>query len=111
VPEAITEAHTREEALLRAEDTPDSALATYVVAKEPLPPSSEPEAGEVMVSLSASGMAKTALYEAMRQQRIGRATLARRLRWRLPQVERVLDLRHPSRVEHGEAALAALGRG
>jgi hypothetical protein len=36
----------------------------YVVPKEPLPTSSEAAADEVMVPLSALGMAKTALYEA-----------------------------------------------
>ena len=77
----------------------------YVAAKEPLPTSSEAEADEVMVL----GMAKAALYEAMREQGVGRAELARRLRWHLPQVNRVLDLRHASRMEHVEAALAALG--
>ena len=106
VPEAITEGDTRDEALLRAEDALESAVAMYVAA-EPLPTSSEAEADEVMVPLSALGMAKTALYEAMREQ--GRAELARRLRWHLPQVNRVLDLRHASRMEHVEAALAALG--
>lgn len=54
-------------------------------------------------------MAKAALYDAMRAQGVGRAELARRLRWHLPQVNRVLDLRHASRMEHVEAALAALG--
>ena len=37
------------------------------------------------------------------------AELARRLRWHLPQVSRVLDPRHASRMEQLEAALAALG--
>ena len=45
----------------------------------------------------------------MREQGVGRAELARRLRRHLPQVNRVLDLRHASRMEHVEAALAALG--
>jgi antitoxin HicB len=61
------------------------------------------------VPLSALGMAKAALYDAMREQGVGRAELARRLRWHLPQVGRLLDLRHASRMEHVEAALAALG--
>jgi len=109
VPEAITEGDTREEALLRAEDALESALAMYVAAKEALPAPSEPLAGEALVPLSALGMAKTALYEAMREQSVGRAELARRLRWHLPQVSRLLDLRHASRMEQVEAALAALG--
>src|SRR5437016_12674267 len=109
VPEAITEGDTREEALLRAEDALESALAMYIAAKESLPVSSSAEAGEAMVPLSALGMAKTALYDAMIEQGVGRAELARRLRWHLPQVSRLLDLRHASRMEHVEAALAALG--
>ncbi|HEU0155995.1 MAG TPA: type II toxin-antitoxin system HicB family antitoxin [Stellaceae bacterium] len=109
VPEAITEGDTREEALLRAEDALESALAMYVAAGEPLPASSSAEPGEETVPLSALGMAKAALYEAMREQHVGRAELARRLRWHLPQVARVLDLRHASRMEHVETALAALG--
>ena len=109
VPEAITEGDTREEALLRAEDALESALAMYIAGNEPLPPPSEPKPGEAMVPLSALGMAKTALYEAMREQGVGRAALARRLRWHLPQVSRVLDLRHASRMEQVETALAALG--
>jgi antitoxin HicB len=109
VPEAITEGDSREEALFRAEDALESALAMYVMAKEPLPATSAPLAGEVMVPLSALGMAKAALYQAMREQNIGRAELERRLRWHLPQVTRVLDLRHASKMEQVEVALAALG--
>lgn len=109
VPEAITEGDSREEAILRAEDALESALTMYIAAKEALPQPSELEAGEAMVPLSALGMAKTALYEAMREQGVGRAELTRRLRWHLPQVARLLDLRHASRMEHVEAALAALG--
>jgi antitoxin HicB len=109
VPEAITEGDSREEALLRAADARESALAMYIAAKEPLPSPSKAEVGEEMVPLSALGMAKTALYDAMREQGVGRAELARRLRWHLPQVNRVLDPRHASRMEHVEAALAALG--
>jgi antitoxin HicB len=109
VPEAITEGDSREEALLRAEDALESALAMYVAAREPLPLPSEPQADEAPIPLSALGMAKAALYEAMREQGVGRAELARRLRWHLAQVNRVLDLRHASKMEQVETALAALG--
>ena len=109
MPEAITEGDTREEALLRAEDALESALAMYIAARETLPVPSEPEASEAIVPLSALGMAKNALYEAMREQGVGRAELARRLRWHLPQINRVLDLCHASRMEQVETALAALG--
>jgi antitoxin HicB len=87
VPEAITEGESREEALLRAEDVLESALVMYIAAKEPLPPPSAAKAGEEIVPLSTLGMAKTALYDAMREQGVSRAELARRLRWHLPQVK------------------------
>ena len=81
----------------------------YITASEPLPVPSKAEPREELVPLSALGMAKAALYDAMREQGVGRTELARRLRWHLPQVARVLDLRHASRMEQVEAALAALG--
>jgi antitoxin HicB len=109
VPEAITEGDSLEDALFRAEDALESALAMYVMAKESFPAPSAAQEGEVMVPLSALGMAKAALYEATREQGVGRAELARRLRWHLAQVNRVLDLRHASKMEQVEAALAALG--
>jgi len=34
----------------------------------------------------------------MRMQRVGTAELARRLNWHLPQVDRLLDLLHASRL-------------
>ena len=40
---------------VRAEDAPESALAMYVAAEEPLPTSSEAEADEVMVPLFGVG--------------------------------------------------------
>src|SRR5262245_8789217 len=105
IPEVTTEGDTRGEALLRAEDALESALAIYIASKEPLPAPSEPVADERMARRSRLGMSRTALYDAMREQGVGRAELARRLRWHLPQVIRLLDRRHASRMEHAEAAL------
>jgi antitoxin HicB len=72
-----------------------------------MPSAAQPS--EVLVPLSALGMAKTALYQAMREQGIGNAELARRRRWHLPQVSRVLDLRRASKMEQVETGRAALG--
>jgi len=93
---------------LRAEDALESALAMYIAAGKALPAASEAEASEELVRPSALGMAKAALLDAMWEQGVGRAELARRLRWHLPQISHVLDLSHSSRREHVEAALAAL---
>ena len=109
VPEAITEGDTLEEATIQAEDALESALAMYVTAHEKLPAPTPAEPGERMIPLSGLGMAKAALYDAIDEQGVGRAELARRLRWHLPQVNRVLDFRHASKMEQVEAALAAIG--
>ena len=53
---------------------------------------------------------KVMLYRGMREQCIGKAELARRLGWHLPQVDRVLDVQHHSRMDQMDAAMSAIGR-
>jgi antitoxin HicB len=49
---------------------------------------------------------KLGLYEAMRQSGLSKLAVAKRLGWHPPQVDRLLDLRHPSKMENLEAAAA-----
>jgi antitoxin HicB len=44
----------------------------------------------------------------MREEGIAKAELARRLGWRLPQVDQLLDLAHASRLDQIELAFQAL---
>ena len=53
---------------------------------------------------------KVRLYQGMREQGVGKAELARRLGWHMPQVDRVLNVEHHSRLDRMDAALAAIGR-
>ena len=53
---------------------------------------------------------KVMLYQGMREQGVGKAELARRLGWHLPQVDRVLDVQHNSRMDQLDAAMGAIGR-
>jgi antitoxin HicB len=61
-------------------------------------------------TLPAMSAAKVALYQAMRAQDVRKAELARRLGVHLPQVDRLLDLRHASRFDQIDSALRALGK-
>jgi antitoxin HicB len=54
--------------------------------------------------------AKVALYEAMRKAGMSKAELARRLGMHGPQVDRLLDLRHASRLDQLERALRLFGK-
>ncbi len=110
VPEAITWGQTVEEAMSMAVDALETALSTYVDDRKDLPRPSAAKRRERLVPLSALGMAKAALYTTMREQKVGKAALARRLDRHLPQIDRLLDFCHASKLEQIELALTALGK-
>ena len=110
VPEAITFGSDEAEALLQAIDAMETALSFYVDARKPLPVASKPKRGQRTVRPSALEGAKLGVYQAMTEQGIKKAELARRLGWHTPQVDRLFDLRHASRLDQIEAAANALGR-
>jgi antitoxin HicB len=110
VPEAITFGADEDEALLQAVDALETALSFYVEARKPLPVASKPKRGQRTVRPSALEGAKLGVYQAMTEQGIKKAELARRLGWHMPQVDRLFDLRHASRLDQIEAAARALGR-
>jgi antitoxin HicB len=53
---------------------------------------------------------KVELYRAMREQGIGKAALSRRLDVHMPQIDRLLDLRHSSQLSQLEKAFHAIDR-
>ena len=107
VPEAHTFANDEDEITARATDCVLTALEGYMKDRRPIPPPSRELTGRAVL-LPPLAVAKIELYEAMRNAGIRKAELARRLRWHMPQVDRLLSLRHGSRLDHLEAALAAL---
>jgi antitoxin HicB len=78
VPEAITHGQDEVEALLYAVDALETALSFYVDARKPLPAASKPKRGQRTVRPSALEGAKLGVYQAMTEQGIKRAELARR---------------------------------
>ena len=110
VPEAITFGVDEDEALLNAIDALETGLSFYVDTRKPLPAASLPAAGQQTVRPSALECAKLGVYQAMTEQGIKKAELARRLGWHMPQVDRLFDLRHASKLDQIEAAAHALGR-
>ena len=110
VPEAITFGADAQEALMQAVDALESGLSFYVDARQPLPVPSKPKRGQKTVRPSAMECAKLGVYQAMTDQGIRKAELARRLGWHMPQVDRLFDLRHASKFEQIETAAAVLGK-
>ncbi len=110
VPEAITFGADEAEALLQAVDALETGLSFYVDARQPLPVPSKAKRGQKTVRPSALECAKLGVYQAMMEQGMRKADLARLLGWHMPQVDRLFDLRHASRFDQIEMAARALGR-
>ena len=110
VPEAITFGADEDEALLNAIDALETALSFYVDSRTSLPIPSQPTNGQKTVRPSALECAKLGVYQAMTEQGVKKAELARRLGWHMPQVDRLFDLRHASKLDQIEAAANVLGK-
>jgi antitoxin HicB len=106
-PEAHTFGEDKDEALTRAVDALQTIIDAYIRDRQNIP---EPSAikGE-HVTLPALVATKLQLYRRMREEHINKTELARRLQVHLPQVDRLLDVRHGSKLEQLEAAAEALG--
>ncbi len=105
-PELTTFGDDRREALARSVSALQEAVAARMHGNRDVP---VPSAGEVCVTLPTLTAVKVILYQGMREQKIGKAELARRLGWHLPQVDRVLDVEHHSRLDRMDMALSAIG--
>jgi antitoxin HicB len=106
-PEAHTFGDTKEDALARAVDALETVIDAYIRDRRPIPAPSEVRADSVF--LPALVGTKVQIYEAMRAAHVNKSELARRLHVHLPQVDRLLDVRHGSKLEQLEAAAHALG--
>lgn len=105
-PELTTFGEDGDDAVMRAVDALEEAIAARMHDGRDIP---DPSTGEVRVALPTLTAVKVTLYRTMRSQGVGKAELARRLGWHMPQVDRVLDIQHHSRMDQMDAALGAVG--
>ena len=106
-PELTTFGEDRHEAVARAVHALEEAIAARIHDRRDVPSPSQGENYAVLPTLTS---VKVLLYQEMREQGVGKAELARRLGWHMPQVDRVLDVQHRSRLDMMDAALGAIGR-
>ena len=106
-PELTTFGDGREEAVTRAVEALEEAIAARIHDRKDIP---SPSRGASYAILPTLTSVKIMLYQGMRDQGITKAELARRLGWHLPQVDRVLDVQHRSWLDQIDAALGAIGR-
>ena len=110
VPGAQTFGDDEQEALARAVDALETMFMGLIEYREDIPRPRAPKRGEKTVTLPALTVAKLELYQAMRAAGVGKAELARRLNCHLPQIDRLLNLAHASRLHQLEHAFSALGK-
>lgn len=109
LPEVTTFADDEVEAILRAEDAVEEALAARIAKRQPIPVAAEAR-GRFVASLSLQTSLKVALYREMLGAGLRKADLARRMQTHVPQVDRLFDLGHASRMDQMEGAFKALGK-
>ena len=105
-PELTTFGDDKDEAIARAVDALEEAIAARMYDREDIP---TPSQGADCVFLPTLIAAKVMLYQGMRDHGIGKANLAHSLGWTLTQVDRVVDINHRSRLDDMDAALRAVG--
>lgn len=109
-PEANSVGENEDEALLNAVDALETALEIYVDERRPIPAPSPAKRGQHTVALPAMVTAKVLLWNEMHAQNLRKADLARLLGVHMPQVDRLFDLRHSSKLEFVEEAASKLGK-
>ena len=110
LPEVATFGETVEDALARAGDAIATALQGRITDRREIPEPSAARRRQRLVALPAIVAAKLALYRAMMDTGTRKSDLARKLGVHAPQVDRLLDLDHNSRIDQLEDAARAIGR-
>jgi antitoxin HicB len=110
VPPAITQGGDRVEALAMAKEALELSMEFYFDDMRPVPMPSKPKRGQAVVELSPSVAAKVLLLNEMLRQKVRPIDLARRLGTTKQEVNRLTNLRHPTKIDRIDMALRALGK-
>lgn len=110
LPNVNSDAEDRAQIQAEALDALETALQGYFERRleVPLPSPAEPE--QLVVTLPALSEAKILLWNEMFAQQLKKADLARRLNVHNPQIDRLFDLSHASKLDFVEQAAKALGK-
>jgi len=105
VPEAITGANTRMDAIALARDALIAALGGYIEDKMDIPIPSEKKPKQFVTYLRPLEAAKVALYMSMSSDKVSNVKLAKLIDVDEKEVRRMLDLDHQTKIEKINSAL------
>lgn len=100
---------TEDDIELEAKDGLISFIAELIESRIPVPGASFGEEADLRIHLPVLTCLKIALHNAMINTGTRKADLARKLNQKGPQIDRLLDVTHASKVETLEQALYLLG--
>lgn len=109
-PNVNSVAEDREQIETEALDALETALQGYFERRLSVPLPSPTEPGQLTITLPALSEAKVLLWNEMSAQQLKKADLARRLHVHNPQIDRLFDLSHASKLDFVEQAAKALGK-
>ncbi len=113
LPELVVEASSRLAVFEDAHRALERIVAGRMKARQSIPPfdphaDSGPGTKVIYVTLRLTDVIKVQLYEAMRRRSLSPADLMKTLRWHRTQIDRLLQIGHPSRLDQIEDAANAL---
>jgi len=108
-PELTTFGEDEADALTNAISALEEAIAARIAHKDQIPEVQEVREGRAILPSVQASLA-IAIHQAMLELKWSKAELARRLSWHRPQVDRLLDPRHPSQADKFQSALAVMGK-
>ena len=110
IPEAITQAESLDACFNESVDCLEEAIAGRIDDGLDIPTPSKARRHECMISTPAQTAIKAALYIAMKEEKINKSELARRLDIDVREVRRMLNPHHGTKLPSMEQALTLLGR-
>jgi len=110
LPEAITQGETEEECIEMAQDVLIEAMISYFDEKKKVPAPSKAKRTERFITLPPSISSKVLLLNEMISQQVSPSELARLMGTNPQEVNRLIDLKHATKIDRIGEALSSLGR-
>jgi len=110
IPECITQGDDENDAIEMAADALLCSMDFYFEDGRQVPPPSKKTSDDRMISLPISAAAKIYLLNEMISQKVTASELARKLNTSPQVVNRLIDLKHTTKIDSINDALGALGK-
>lgn len=109
IPEFASVGDDEDDALREAVDGIETALMGYMADRRKIPAARKAKRGQRTVRLPALAIAKIGLYQAMGEKGVRKADLGMLMGLHGPQVDRLLNLSHNTKLDEVERALRLIG--